>query len=246
MKQSLLGVDNVTVVADGHSVLKHISFTAERGETLAFIGPNGSGKTMLFRALLSLVPYTGSITWKDGVRVGYVPQTLSVDRSFPLTVREFFACKHVQDDTIIGLLEMVGIGGDHQDPEHRERHLRGHVMDQRIGTLSGGQFQRMMVAWTLADDPDVLLFDEPTSGIDIGGQESIYALLEHVKRDRNLTLLLISHDLDVVSQYADTVLCVNVNLVCHGAPSTALNPSTLKKLYGESIAFPEHTTVHEH
>lgn len=246
MADTVLTVQRLGVTLGDHAVLKDISFTVERGKTFAFIGPNGSGKTVLFRAILDLLPHRGSVSWSGNARVGYVPQALAVDTSFPLTVGELFGCKGVSEDAASALLESVGVGSEHAEAEHRRAHIRDHVMSQRIGTLSSGQFQRMMIAWALADDPDVLLFDEPTSGIDIGGQESVYALLEQVKRERSLTLLLISHDLDVVTQYADAVLCVNVHLVCHGAPKQTLNPATLRKLYGESVAFPEHTNIHEH
>lgn len=242
----ILSVDSLGVVLNGHTILRGITFSVSPGQTIAFIGPNGSGKTVLFRSLLGLTEHSGTVQWSDDIHIGYIPQTLAVDRSFPLTVREFFACKRVPLQTTVSLLETVGMGGDHGSNEHRQRHLRDHVTRQPIGTLSGGQFQRMMIAWALADRPDVLLFDEPTSSIDIGGQESVYALLEHIKQERGLTLLLISHDLDVVSQYADTVLCVNIDLICHGAPRSTLDSATLKKLYGERIAFPVHTNIHVH
>lgn len=242
----ILDAHHLKVVFGPHTILRDITFSLRRGSSLALIGPNGSGKSVLLRALLGLIPYTGTVTWADGVRIGYVPQILAIDRDLPLTVSEFFAIKNVPHGESITLLERVGMGGEHRDPEHGRRHVREHIMRQRLGTLSGGQLQRIMVAWSLSDNPDVLLFDEPTSGIDIGGQESIYALLASLKEERNLTVVLISHDLDVVYQYADDVLCISHRLVCHGPPRETLDSATLKKLYGESVGFPEHTAHHEH
>jgi zinc transport system ATP-binding protein len=245
-QERVLDVKHLGVSFGATDVLSGVTFTVHRGQTVAIIGPNGSGKTVLFRALLDLVPHTGTVVWQPGVRVGYVPQSLDVDRDLPLTVAEFFSCKGVDRATTWKLLERLGLGADHTDPSHARRHIADHILPARLGTLSGGQLQRILIAWALADDPQVLLFDEPTSGIDIGGQQSVYALLNELKGERALTLLLISHDLDVVYANADHVLCISKRLVCHGPPHTALDKDTLAALYGTGVGYSQHSTVHEH
>jgi zinc transport system ATP-binding protein len=245
-EKTVVQVQDLGVSFHDHKVIKDMSFRVDRGETLALIGPNGCGKSVLLRAMLGLIEHTGTVSWSPGVSIGYVPQSLSVERDMPLTVGEFFGCRDVDRSRTLDLLEHVGMGGDHETSEHARQHITDHVIGQRLGTLSGGQLQRVLVAWSLATDPDVLLFDEPTSGIDIGGQETIYTLLAQIRKKRELTVVLISHDLDVVYEYADHVLCVSERMMCHGPPQQTLNAETLKKLYGSSVAFPEHISTHEH
>jgi len=115
------------------------------------------------------------------------------------------------------------------------------LLKRRFGTLSTGQFQRMIIAWALVDEPEVLLFDEPTSGVDIGGQETIYSLLHKFWKERNLTILLVTHDLSVVWEHANNVLCLNKKALCYGKPRDVLTPQGLEKLYGTGIKFYEHT-----
>jgi zinc transport system ATP-binding protein len=237
---TILDVRNLSVRFGAQAVFSGLSFTVDRGQSVAVVGPNGSGKSVLFRTLLGVVPYAGTIRWAPGTRIGYVPQIVSVDPELPLTVREFFAFKNTHPADAITLLDRVGVGGDDTDRGHARLHIREHIMPVRLGTLSGGQLQRTMIAWALAGDPTVLLFDEPTSGIDVGGQQSVYALLADLRKERQLTLLLISHDIDVVFAQADQVICISPNFVSHGPPQTTLNPETLQKLYGGTVAFHHH------
>lgn len=225
----ILKVNNLSVHLDGQEILHDISFDLNRDDTVAIVGPNGAGKSVLFRALLGLVPHTGTITWAKDIKINYIPQRFTIDRDFPLTVQEFLQFKTKSHHAIISALRSVGITDEH--------HIHHHLLNQRLGWLSGGQIQRVLIAWAIIDQPDVILFDEPTAGIDVGGEETIYHLIKKLKDEKDLTILIISHDLNVVYKYATTVLCLNKDMVCYGSPADALDPSALKALYGEATFF---------
>ncbi|HVY65543.1 MAG TPA: metal ABC transporter ATP-binding protein [Gammaproteobacteria bacterium] len=224
--EPVLEVSDLKVTLEGQTVLDHISFAVRRGEVWTILGPNGAGKTVLLRALLGALPYRGSIAWKAGVRIGYVPQRLPYIRNIPLSVAEFFALKSNVRSGVDELLRAVGLGAE--------------AGKRRIGDFSSGQFQRILIAWALASDPDVLLFDEPTAGIDIGGEETVYALLAQLKRTRNLTMLIVTHDLAMVHRLSSMVLCLNRQAVCMGPPLAALTPENLERLFGREVSVYEH------
>lgn len=233
MKDKILEVKDLSVSFDKNRVLSDINFSVGKSETLAIIGPNGAGKTVLFRALLGLVPYSGTILWKEGIKTGYVPQKISIEKDFPLSVLEFLQFKG-NDKEIEEAVVATGIN------DYR-------ILDKKLGTLSGGQLQRIMIAWAIIGNPDVLLFDEPLTGIDIGGEETIYNLIYKLNKSRNTTLILISHDLGVVYKYADNVLCVNGKQMCLGVPKDVINEETERKLYGELGSFRHHEhSSHNH
>lgn len=225
----ILTVSNLTVELNHQVILDHLSFSLEPGQTLAIIGPNGAGKTILFKALLNLIPYSGQITWNPGIKVGYVPQRFSVESDLPLTVSEFFSLKKTTSLEIRESLNHVGF--THESPQ---------ILKTQLGNLSGGQLQRVLIAWALVDHPDVLLFDEPTTGVDISAEESIYNLLHRLQEEAHLTILLISHELQVVYRYATNVLCLNKEGLCFGPPHQALTPKTLTELFGEGAGIYHH------
>jgi zinc transport system ATP-binding protein len=224
----MLSVKNLSVTLDGQQVLGNTSFAVKEGEALAVIGPNGAGKTVLFRALLGLLPYDGEIHWRPGIRIGYVPQKFFVDRSTPITVLEFFLLKShrfwMPEKAFLNDLagELARIG------------LERSVLKKMLGELSGGHTQRVLIAWAMLHHPDVLLLDEPTAGIDIGFEETMYSVIDRVRKERGTTILLISHDLSVVYRYAENVLCLNKSVVCQGHPAETLDQKALQRLYGES------------
>jgi zinc transport system ATP-binding protein len=238
-RETILEVRDCSVVLDGQELLAGVSFTVRKGEALAVIGPNGAGKTLLFRALLGLVPFSGTITWQSGLRIGYVPQKFPVDKTVPLTVREFFLLKAKRfwfaEQTFLKHLshELSLVG------------LSAEVLERPVGELSGGQLQRLLIGWAMVDHPEVMLFDEPTAGIDVGFEETVYHLLQRLQKERHTTILLISHELNIVYRYADQVLCLNRQMVCHGRPQEVLHPQDLARLFGEG-GFYEHQKATHH
>jgi zinc transport system ATP-binding protein len=223
-----LTVTNLSVALDGVQILRDVSFTLRQGDALAVIGPNGAGKTVLFRALLGLVPHTGIVSWRPGAKIRYVPQRFSVDRSAPITVLEFFLLQ--SPSFWRPRAEFVS----HLDHELTLVGLDRSVLRKNLGDLSGGQTQRLLIAWAMLQHPEVLLLDEPTAGVDAGFEDNVYSLIHRVQAERGTTVLLISHDLSVVYRYAQQVLCLNTSVVCQGLPVEALTPEALAVLYGDS------------
>jgi len=221
----ILKVKNLNVRLEKEEIIKDLSFEIKQGDVLTVLGPNGAGKTVLLRTLLGVLPYKGEIDWQKEVKIGYVPQRLPFIKETPMSVEEFFELKRASRKEIREILNSVGFGS---------------ALNKKIGELSSGQFQRILVAWALVGNPDVLLFDEPTTGIDIGGEETIYTLLVKLKEKRNLTILLVTHDLSVVFKLSDFVICLNKCPICQGVPKEVLTPEILYKLYGEEVKFYEH------
>jgi zinc transport system ATP-binding protein len=212
--------------------LDNVQFAVPRGGTLAVIGPNGAGKTVLFKALIGAVPHAGKVRWADGTRIGYVPQRLDIDRDLPITGLDFLRAKaavsQASESDIRRALDMVKL-----PPE---------VAGRPIGTFSGGQFQRLLLAFALMGRPTVLLFDEPTAGVDEPGEESFYAMIQRLQHAEGLTLLLISHELAIVYQHADMVLCLSGNHrpAFFGAPEAMLTPERLREAYRAPLKFHAH------
>jgi zinc transport system ATP-binding protein len=225
-ESAVLKVSNLRVVLEGEVALDNLTFTVTQGEILTILGPNGAGKTVLLRALLGTLPHEGLIVWREGIRIGYVPQRLPYIRNIPMSTADFFALKTSARCDVGEMLSTVGL-----PPELR---------DKQIGDLSSGQFQRVLIAWALAGDPHVLLFDEPTTGVDVKGAETVYALLARLHRERELTMLIVTHDLAVVHRLSSAVLCLNRYAVCMGPPLTTLTPENLQRLYGSEVKFYEH------
>ncbi|MFQ5480410.1 MAG: metal ABC transporter ATP-binding protein [Thermodesulfobacteriota bacterium] len=224
----LLEVRELNVEIGGETILQNITFDIEKKSVLAIIGPNGAGKTVLLKALLGLLPSRGTIKWKAGIRKGYVPQRLDIETDIPLTVREFFRLRSPApaDESIKRALGYV--------------QLDASILEDGFGEVSVGQRQRVLVAWAVIGEPDVLLFDEPTADIDLAGQESIYNMISHLKDNLGLTVILVSHDLNVVYSHAAKVICLNKNKLCIGKPREVLTPEQLQGLYGGDNAFFKH------
>jgi zinc transport system ATP-binding protein len=217
----ILRVSNLSIEISNQKIIDNLSFEAKRGVTLAIVGPNGAGKTTLFRALLNLIPYRGKIEWSEKVKIGYVPQILSI-RDIPISVKEFLSFKNESESDITAVLASVGLDSE-------------AVVNKSLGVLSGGQLRRVLIAWAIVDKPNVLLFDEPTSGVDLDSEEAIYGMLKRLTEQNKITLLLISHDLHIVREYSDYALALNQCMVFFGESKEVMNPAIQKLIYGEPI-----------
>ncbi len=233
MSEEILNVEELNVSYGPNKVIENLSFKVKKGEVLIILGPNGAGKTTLLKSLLGILPYKGTIKWNTD-KISYLPpQELMQRRELPpMSIMDFFKMKTNKIDEIKELIKGVG--------------LDSSILDKGFNELSTGQFQRMTIAWALVGKPEVLLFDEPTSGIDIGGEETIYSLLHKFWKKWNLTILLVTHDLNIVWSHATNVLCINKKGMCYGPPEKVVTPKRLKELYGSEIKFYKHRVKRWH
>jgi len=226
----VLEVHDLTVRFGATEVLQHLTFNVARGSSLAVIGPNGAGKTVLLKALIGALPYTGTIRWLPGTRLGYVPQKLDVERDLPLNGWDFLRAKAALSKASAAQMmqALTAVA------------LQEQTLSQPLGNLSGGQFQRLLVGLALLGRPTVLLLDEPAAGVDAPGQARLGEVIRGLQATEDMTVLLVSHDLSVVYQYADNVLCLGTRDACFGPPRTALTPEVLFELYGARTGFHVH------
>jgi zinc transport system ATP-binding protein len=229
---NVLEVKDLAVRLGGVEVIRDVSFELPRAKCLAVIGPNGAGKTVLLRALIGALPHTGKITWATDAVFGYVPQKLDIERDLPLNGRDFLRARAA----------LAGGSGAMQAEALRAVGLAEAALSTPIGNMSGGQFQRLLIAFALLGRPNVLLLDEPAAGVDTPGQAQLNEVLHGLQASRAMTVVLVSHDLSVVSRNADYVLCLGGQGACFGPPRTALTPEALFEVYGQPLGF----HVHDH
>ena len=215
----MLKVSNLNVKLQNQILLHDVNFNVKKGTTLAILGPNGAGKTILLKTLLNLVPHTGSIEWTEKVKIGYVPQYVSVS-DIPISVREFLS---------------IGKGVDIESSLKKVRLNDKNILDKRLGVISGGQLRRVLIAWALIDKPNVLLLDEPTTGVDMDSEEPIYLMLNDIKKTQKITILLITHNIHIAQEYADDLLALNKCVSFFGPSKEIVKPETQKQIYGETI-----------
>ncbi len=228
----LLSITKLCIRLGGRTIIRDLSFEVRDGDCLAIIGPNGAGKTVLLKALLRLIPYEGEIRWIGKARLGYVPQKVALDRQLPLSAMDLLAAK----------ARFLKLPSAQVEEACSDLGLTKEFLDMPIGAMSGGQFQKILIAFGLLGRPNVLLVDEPTASLDELSEEHIYELLHSLQKDKGLTVLLVSHDLSVVYRYANMVLCLSKGTPCMGPPREILTPAMLEELY----AAPAHYYQHIH
>ncbi len=237
MSDPLVRMCDVEVRLNGEAVLSRVSMRLDPGEIVTIVGPNGSGKTTLIRTLVGAIrPESGEIRRRPGLRVGYVPQRLPVDATLPLTVRRFLALPRRRPRAELrAALEEVGAS-----------ELEG----SQVTALSGGQFQRVLLARALLDRPDLLILDEPTAGLDQPGSAAFYRLIERVRAEHGCAVLLVSHDLHVVMSASDRVICLNRHVCCEGTPEVVASAPAYRALFGPgtggALALYRHEHDHAH
>ena len=215
----ILKVSNLEVKIQNQVLLDHVNFNVEKGTTLAILGPNGAGKTVLLRTLLNRVPHTGTVDWTEEVKIGYVPQYVST-ADIPMTVREFLS---------------IGNGVDLESALAKVRLTDKSILDKRLGVVSGGQLRRILIAWALNDNPSVLFLDEPTSGVDMDSEEPIYLMLNEFKKEHKITIFLITHNIHIVQEYADSLLALNKCVTYCGSAAKKVEPDIQRQIYGEPV-----------
>ncbi len=227
-----LGVDLA-----GRRVLERVDFRIRAGEIVTVVGPNGSGKSTLLRALIGILPAAaGRVERAKGLRIGYVPQRLALDGTLPITARRFLSLpRRVPPAEAQAALARAGVE---------------EVAERQMNALSGGQFQRVLLARALLGRPQILMLDEPTQGLDQPGEAAFYRLLEEVRRDTGAAVLLVSHDLHVVMAASDRVVCLNGHVCCEGAPSVVSAAPEYRALFGlgtqGALALYRHEHDHGH
>lgn len=228
-------IENFGVALGNAVILENINLHIHCGELTALIGANGAGKSTLLKAILGEVRHTGVLKYLDakGVRsghplIGYVPQHLQFDVSTPTSVIDLFqACL-----TKIPAWLVSSSSLRKRVIQSLQRVKAEHLVDRRLGALSGGELQRVMLALALEPIPDLLLLDEPVSGIDRKGLEMFYDLVSELRANYDLSIILVSHDLDLVAQYSDRVVLLNKTVVCNGTPAEVFNHEQARQTFG--------------
>lgn len=234
---TLLEARDLGVRHGENTILHGIWLSIARGEIVTIVGPNGAGKSTLVRALIGLEPAaTGQVLRAPGLRIGYVPQRLKIEAGLPMTVRRFLSLPHrVTDSAAAEALARVGVPG---------------IEGQQLAGLSGGQFQRALLARALLSAPDLLILDEPTQGLDQPGIAAFYRLLSDLRGQTGVAVLMVSHDLLVVMSASDRVICLNGHVCCEGAPEHVSAAPAYRALFGAGeggvLALYRHHHDHDH
>ena len=219
---NLIAAENLHVSRDKHSILRDVSLQIGDGDFVTIVGPNGAGKSMLIKCLLGFYkPDRGKVILREGLRIGYVPQNLTPDFTIPVSVRRFLSLRRNHDST---------------NAEHIAAETQiTDILDKQLHSLSGGQLQRVLLARALINNPSLLVLDEPAQHLDVGGQLLFYQLLERIYRERNIGILMVSHDLHFVMRSTKRVICLFHHVCCFGEPHEVAQTPEFLALFGDEM-----------
>lgn len=237
MDNTLIQLNNCGILRNRKWLVRGVSLTVDRGQIVTLIGPNGSGKSTTAKMALGIMkPDEGDNTIKENLKISYVPQKLAIDWSLPLRVLDFMNLIENYDHSIIN--EMLTITGIQ------------HLQNEDVRNLSGGEFQRLLMARAIAKKPDFLVLDEPVQGVDYAGEIALYQIIQDIRKNLNCGILLISHNLHVVMSQTNHVICLNGHICCSGEPKSIVKNPEYIKLFGENmdptLAFYKHEHDHHH
>jgi len=234
---SLITLEKISVSFGQRRVLSDVSLSLQPGRILTLLGPNGAGKSTLVRVVLGLIaPTSGTLLRPAQLRIGYVPQKIHLDVTLPLTVARFMRLRPgVKSDDILPALKRV---------------QAAHLLEYPLQKLSGGEMQRVLLARALLNQPQLLVLDEPTQGVDVNGQVALYDLIDQLRRELNCGVLMVSHDLHLVMAKTDEVLCLNHHICCSGTPEAVSKHPEFISMFGqrgaEQLAIYRHHHNHRH
>lgn len=234
---SLVTLENVSISFNQRQVLSGVSLELHPGKILTLLGPNGAGKSTLVRVVLGLLtPSSGRVSRSAGLRIGYVPQKLHIDPTLPVTVERFMRLSRgARNQDILPALKRV---------------QAGHLLTSPLQKLSGGETQRVLLARALLNQPQLLVLDEPTQGVDVNGQVALYDLINQLRHKLNCAVLMVSHDLHLVMAKTDEVLCLNHHICCSGTPEAVSQHPEFIAMFGprgaQELAIYRHHHNHRH
>lgn len=236
-KPSIIESDKISFIANKKVILSDISFSVSQGEILTIIGPNGAGKSTLLKILLGLLkPTSGIIKTRDGTNIGYMPQKININSFMPISTKRFLSISSCASKEKIS--EIVAV----LDIEK--------LLQQELLYLSGGELQRVLLARAILNNPEILVLDEPTAGIDITGQAELYKKISLLKQKYNFAAIIVSHDLHLVMSETDKVICLNQHICCSGHPEQVIKAPEFIDLFGDTalnkFAFYAHNHDHSH
>ncbi|MEC7961950.1 MAG: metal ABC transporter ATP-binding protein [Pseudomonadota bacterium] len=233
----LVEIADASVHQGATVALTGVDFHIDRGEIVTVVGPNGSGKSTLMKTVIgALKPSAGAVKRKPGLRIGYVPQKLQIDPTLPITVARFLGLpRRLPRARALEVLEQAGV------PD---------LADRQMARLSGGQFQRVLLARAMLEEPDLLILDEATQGLDQPGSAAFYRQIEEIRQAKGCAVLMVSHELHVVMAASDRVICLNGHVCCHGAPEIVASAPEYRALFGSgtggALALYRHDHDHSH
>lgn len=234
---ALISAKNVSVLKHQKSILDNIDIQINKNDFITIIGPNGAGKTMLLKCLMGFYkPTSGRIERKEKLKIGYMPQSISIINTMPITVKDFITVRKEYDDISLNkVITEVSIG---------------EIVNKQLSVLSGGEMQRVLLARSLLNNPDLLILDEPAQNLDISGQLNFYKLIQEIYSKRDISILMVSHDLHLVMVSTKKVLCLYKHICCSGAPQQIAKDPEFLSMFGKDMAnmmsIYQHSHDHNH